>query len=313
MHVHVSEFVESSLSNLQHGFRKRRSCVTQLLGVLHDVGKALDSGQEADVIYLDFSKAFDSVSHKNLLLKLKQHGISGSLLSWFADYLNERRQRVVLEGVSSSFLNVTSGVPQGSVLGPLLFLIYANDLPNAASHSIAPMFVDDSKCYRQISHPRDRDLQDDLNSLHQWSQTWDLHFNTKKCATLRFSRKKTPIAPQDYSLNQQLIKSSSTQGDLGILVKDHLKWSPHIINVVAKANRMLGFLRRKCFHLTDVRARRLLYLSLVRSHLSFVCGIWAPQGPSADLLRLEGIQRRATKFVLQDYETSYVDRLRSLT
>ena len=156
VHVHMSEFVESLLSYLQHGFRKRRSCVTQLLGILHDVGKALDSGQEADVIYLDFSKAFDSVSHQNLLLKLKQHGNSGSLLSWFADYLNERRQRVVLKGVSSSFLNVTSGVPQASVLGPLLFLIYANDLPNAASHSIVPMFADDSKCYRQISHPRDR-------------------------------------------------------------------------------------------------------------------------------------------------------------
>ena len=106
--------------------------------------------------------------------------------------------------------------------------------------------------------------------------------------------------------------SCSTQGDLGILVKDNLKWSPHIINVVAKANRMLGFLRRNCFHLTDVRARRLLYLSLVRSHLSFGFEIWAPQGLSADLLRLEGIQRRATKFVLQDYETSYVDRLKKL-
>ena len=226
---------------------------------------------------------------------------------------HERRQRVVLDGVSSSFFNVTSGVPQGSVLGPLLFLIYTNDLPNAASHSTVPIFADDSKCYRQISRPGDRDLlQDDLDSLHQWSVTWDLNFNAKKCATLKFSRKKTPVPPQDYSLNHQLIKSCSTQNDLGILVSDNLKWSPHINNIVAKANKMLGFLRRNCFHLTDIRARRLLYLSLVRSHLSFGCEIWAPQGPSADLLRLEGIQRRATKFVLQDYTSSYVVRLKKL-
>ena len=211
VHLHVSEFVESSLSNLQHGFRKRRSCVTQLLGVFHAVGKALDSGKEADMDYLDFSKAFDSVSHRNLLLKLEQHGISGSLLNWFSDYLSERRQHVVVDGVSSSFLTV----PQGSVLGPLLFLIYANNLPKAANHSTVPMFADDRKCYRQITQPRDRYLlQDDLNSLRQWSMTWDLNFNAKKCVALRFSRKKTSVPPQDYFLNQQLIKSSSTQSDL---------------------------------------------------------------------------------------------------
>ena len=106
--------------------------------------------------------------------------------------------------------------------------------------------------------------------------------------------------------------SASTQSDLGILVSDILKWSPHIINIVAGSNRMLGFLRRNCFHLTDVHARRLLYLSLVRTHLSFGSEIWAPQGPSAGLLRFEGIQRRTTKFILQDYESSYVDWLKKL-
>ena len=109
-----------------------RSCSTQLLGVFHVIGEALDSGKEADMIYLDFSKAFDSVSHPKLLLKLQQHGISGLLLNWFSDYLSNRRQRVVVNAVASSYLHATSGVPQGSILGPLL--IYANDLTEAANH-----------------------------------------------------------------------------------------------------------------------------------------------------------------------------------
>ena len=148
--------------------------------------------------------------------------------------------------------------------------------------------------------------------LHHWSSTWDLYFNTKKCVALRFSRRKTSAPTQGYVLNQKPIKFAATQNDLGILVSNDLKWSSHVINIVAKANRMLGFLRPNCFHLTDVNTRRLLYLSLVRSHLSFGCEIWVPQGPSADLLRLEGIQRRATKFILKDYESSYPDRLKKL-
>ena len=126
--------------------------------------------------------------------------------------------------------------------------------------------------------------------------------------TRRFSRKKIPVPPKVHYLNHEIKKSASKQSDLGILVRDISKWSPHIINIVATSNGMLGFIQRNCFHLTDVHARRLLYLSLVRSHLSFCSEIWAPQGPSsADLLPLEGIQRRATKFILQD-ESSYVEK-----
>ena len=314
IHIHVSEFVHSSLNEQQHGFRNRRSCTTQLLSVFHDVGKARDSGKEADLIYLDFSKAFDSVSHKKLIYKLKLHSISGSLLNWFTDYLNKRLQRVVVNGVASSYLKATSGVPQGSIHGPLLFLIYSNDLPDAANHSVVPMFADDSKCYREIAKPLDRNhFQADLNSLHEWSYTWELDFNPKKCAAMRFFRKKGPDQSQNYYLNNQLIKLRTSQSDFSILVSNNLKWSLHINNLVSKANNMLGFIRRNCFHLADVNARRLLYLTLVRSQLSHGCEVWAPQGASSDLFRLESIQRCSTKFILNDYESCYVDRLKKLS
>jgi hypothetical protein len=215
--------------------------------------------------------------------------------------------RVVVEGVASSFLTVTSVVPQGSVFGPLPILIYANDLPNAANHSIVP---NPNDCWREISQPRDRDLlHADLKLLHQWSSTWDLKFNTNKCAALQFSRKKFSVPPQECLLNQQSI----------ILVSNNLKWSPHIINIVAKANKMLRFLWRNCFHLTDVTARRLLYLSLVRS---LVVWLWTlgtsrivclPPATSAwPAKKAKKPLRRRVKFILQDCESSYVDRLKKL-
>ena len=168
-------------ANQQHGFRSRRSCITQLLDVVHNIGKALDRGKEMDIIYLDFSKAFDSVPHDKLIEKLQQFGITRPLLYWYNNYLSGRKQRVVVDGVSSSFLDVTSGVPQGSIVGPLLFLLYVNDLPDAAEHSKVPMFADDSKCYRVIETPQDTELlQSDLHSLCSWSTTSDLNFNLKK-------------------------------------------------------------------------------------------------------------------------------------
>ena len=308
----VSAFIQNYLYDLQHGFRHKRSCITQLLSVFHEIGRMLDSGHEIDLIYLDFSKAFDSVPHQKLLAKLSAYGISGTLLNWFTDYLNNRKQRVVVEGVSSPFLSVTSGVPQGSVIAPLLFLIYSNDLPEAALNSRVAMFADDSKCYRTIKCPGDREfLQRDLSALHQWSVSWDLSFNASKCFLLRISRKRTQ-SDHSYSLGSELINSAPSQNDLGVIVGSDLKWSLHIRKCIAKANRMLGFLRRNCSRLTSMRCRRLLYLSLVRSHLSYGSELWGPQNSSNDLRRLEGVQRRATKFILQDYTSSYLERLKKI-
>ncbi len=144
VHTRTLYIVKPPLHPQQHGFHSQRSCITQLLDVVHNIGKALDCGKEIDMIYLDFSKAFDSVPHDKLIVKLQQFGITGLLLDWYSDYLSERKQRVVVDGVSSSYLDVTPGVPQGSIVGPLLFLV--------------PMFADDSKCFRVIETPHDTEL-----------------------------------------------------------------------------------------------------------------------------------------------------------
>ena len=179
---------------------------------------------------------------------------------------------MVVDGLSSSYLDVTSGVPQGSIVGPLLFLIYVNDLPDAAKHSKVQMFADDSKCYKIINNPHDSNLlQSDLQALCLWSSTSKLKFNLKKCSGIRFSRKRCIESP-DYFLCSSQIPFQSTQKDLGIFITNNLKWSPHISNIVSKANRMLGFLRRNWTYLTDKNCRRSLYLTLVRTHLCYGTG-----------------------------------------
>ena len=180
------------LTPLQHGFIPGRSCVTQLLSVLHDLGSSLDTGDEVDVVFLNFSKAFDSVPHGRLLHELSLLGIQGSLHAWFTDYLSSRSQRVVIDGVFSPWISVTSGVPQGSILGPLLFLLYINDLPNVTSPSTSiALFADDAKCYRVVRNAEDvLSFQHDLYSVYDWSKDWGPSYNTNKCEVLRISRKR---------------------------------------------------------------------------------------------------------------------------
>lgn len=293
------------LSTLQHGFIGGRSCVTQLLTVLHDLGASLDTGMESDVIYLDFSKAFDSVPHARLLHKLSWFGIQGPLHAWFADYLTLRSQRVLVDGAFSSWVPVTSGVPQGSLLAPFLFLLYVNDIPDVVSRgtSIA-LFADDVKSMRPVNSTNECDiLQRDINSLHDWSLNWGLSFNIKKCVAMRISRKrKSPIpslATRPYTLGGQALAEVSSQKDLGVNVTDKLTWSLHIKVTVAKANKMLGFMRRHCVVNIGVDRKRLLYLTLVRSHLGYASEVWAPQTSISDIKLLEGVQRRATRFILQ--------------
>ena len=157
------------LNTAQHGFRKYRSCETQLILTVQDLANGFNDGEQIDAILLDFSKAFDKVPHQRLLGKLENYGVGGNLNRWIADFLTHRQQKVVLEGVHSKATEVTSGVPQGAVLGPLLFLFYINDMPETISFT-ARLFVDVSLVYRIIRTKEDQALlQKDLDKLQKWT------------------------------------------------------------------------------------------------------------------------------------------------
>ena len=201
-----------------------KSTTTQLLEVYHDILEHVASGKEVDDIFPDLSKAFDKVPH-NLLKKLENSGIGGPLLAWFRSYLTDRQQRVVLHGVCSDWLPVTSGVPQGSILGPLLFLIYCNDVQNyIQANSTLALFADDSKLYRSLDLPNaSTSLQHDLDSLQIWSVDMKMDFNTTKCKVMHFSKKKLKTETS-YILTGQQLEQVKHISDLGITVSSDLSW-----------------------------------------------------------------------------------------
>ena len=187
IHKKILPFLQPIISYGQHGFMPNRSCVTQLVGFTHNLGSTYDRGCDTNVVWLDFSKAFDSVNHSKLIEKLRYAGIGGSLLAWFNNYLEARLQRVVINGAYSDLLPVTSGVPQVSILWLLLFVIFINDMPSCVSpDTCIALFADDAKLYRTISSIDDQvALQNDLNALNNMSKTWDIDFNAKKCVVLQ--------------------------------------------------------------------------------------------------------------------------------
>ena len=167
------------LTKCQHGFIKGRSCVTQLLAVLDKWTEAVNMGNNTDAVYHDFAKAFDSVPHQRLLMKIKGYGISGKIWKWIEDFLFQRNQQVVVNGVKSLVVLVLSGIPQGSVLGPLLFICFINDMPEVV-HSSIQMFADDTKIFRTVNNPEQAHLlQDDLDALEEWSNVWQLRLNAE--------------------------------------------------------------------------------------------------------------------------------------
>ena len=208
-------FRNNLLTNQQHGFVPKRSCVTQLLTALQYWTDSLEKGTPVDIVYLDFSKAFDSVPHERLLLKLKAYGIQGNILEWIRSFLSERKQAVVVNGVKSVTNNVLNGVPQGSVMGPLLFLIYINDLPSVIT-SPALLFANDVKMYRPIVNQQSSmQLQQDLLLLKERSKKWLLNFNIAKTVIMHLGN--TNQCSYTYFMDGQPLQVVSEHKDLGII------------------------------------------------------------------------------------------------
>ena len=251
----------------QHGFTRGKSCVTNLLEVINHISSVLDDGVQVDAVYLDISKAFDKVNHSILLQKLRMAGFGGSLLQWFQSYLTNRHQCVTVQGCTSTTLPVTSGVPQDSILGPVLFSLYVNDLPDAIKSSHVAMFVDDTKLFKINikSVPDSEMLQSDLRHLETWSEESGLKFNETKCKTQCLTRKLTPVM-YNYELNNEILIQTECEQDLGVFLDKNLTWKRQVYEQSAKTNKLLGYIRRSTMYIHSQEVRRTLYLALVRPH-----------------------------------------------
>lgn len=288
------------LTDTQHGFRKMRSCETQLLVTTHDLAKKLSSRNQMDMVLLDFSKAFDKVPHQRLLRKLDFYGIRSNTLGWIQSFLDKRTQQVIIEGTHSSPASVYSGVPQGTVLGPLLFLCYINDLPEAVSFSNTRLFADDALLYRTIRNKEDQArLQQDLDSLAKWEQLWQMDFNPDKCSTLRMTANKELKTQTSYTLHSQTLENVTSAKYLGVSLTHNLSWGQHIDAVVAKGNQTVGFLRRN-FRDCTAEVRKATYQTMARPVLEYASTVWDPH-TKEDTQSLEKVQRRAARYVCNNY------------
>ena len=267
------------LVECQHGFISKRSCVTNFLCILDSWTKYLDESLPVDAIYLDFAKAFDSLPHQRMLNKLVSYGIKENLLTWIKEFLVGRKQRVGLNGSFSSWASVSSGVPQGSVLGPVLFVIFINDMPEVVD-SICQMYADDTKIFYPVdSKQSGEQLQQDLDNLMKWSHKWQLRFNAGKCKVLHLGRsnQEYTYCMKDHGSDKiENLESSEGEKDLGILVDHELKFSRHVETQVNKANKILGMVRRSYQYL-DGETLRMLFTALIRPHLEFANVAWSPR------------------------------------
>jgi hypothetical protein len=308
----MKHFVENNLlTNCQHGFVSGKSCNTQLLECMDIWTEIIDNGGYLDVIYLDFAKAFDKVAHQRLISKMEGYGVNNEILKWTECFLTDRKQKVVINGEESSWADVLSGVPQGSVIGPLLFVIYINDLPEEV-HTTVKIFADDTKLFTDISRDQmAQELQNDIHRLDKWAEKWQLKFNADKCKVMHIGQKNQQRS-YDMKKRGEMIELEKTimEKDLGVNIDNQLKFSNHIEMQVNKGNKLLGLIRRSFTYL-DRNSMLTMYKTLVRPLIEYGHAIIYPRYEK-DKKLIEGVQRRATKIIKELKDKEYPDRLNAL-
>ena len=258
----------------------------------------MDKSTQIDAILLDFSKAFEKVPHQRLLRKLHHYGVRASTLRWIQSFLGDRTQRVVVDGESSTTATETSGVPQGTVLGPLLFLVYIIDLPSRVKATVR-LSADDCLLYRTVNSSDDAaSLQQDLHNLQEWEHAWQIHFNPDKCEVIHITRRRARIE-LPYFIHGKALSTIKSAKYLGVTICDNLSWNTHISTICRKASNLSSCPRK-------IKATS--YTTFVRPQLEYSSSVWDPH-TQANIQKLEGVQRRAARFVTGNHNpTDWHDR-----
>ena len=300
------------LSDSQFGFCKGRSCVTQLLVTLNEWLDCIDRKIPVDAAYLDFRKAFDSVPHERLLTKLKGYGITDKVYNWIRDFLSNRTQYVKINGKTSQSINVSSGVPQGSVLGPTLFIYFINDLPLVANGCPIKIFADDTKAYIPISSYEDKlILQGCIDALVEWSNTWLLKFNSDKCKLLHLGKNNPNLT---YSINEGgdtvTLAETNSEKDLGVIIDPLLNFDEHISCSLKKCRSLSAMVIRE-ISCKDSTIMVPLFKSIIRPIIEYANVAWCPN-KRKHIDRIEKLQRHFTKRISGMRKLSYYERLQKL-
>lgn len=312
-HLYANDLVARE----QHGFVRKKACVTNLIETMDKITSSLAYKRWIDLIFLDFAKAFDKVPHRRLVMKMEAYGIKGQLLLWLSDFLKHRKQRVVMGDHTSGWETVTSGVPQGSVLGPILFVIYINDMPSSIKNYPCKLYADDSKIMAEISKDNTaRDtllLQQDIDALVGWTDTWLMRLNFEKCKVMHFGkdnpRHDYTMLDASSGISHALCKTDSER-DLGVTLSSDAKWEAHASKIASKANSLLGWMR-SAFMCRDPGLWKRLYTTYIRPHLEFAAPVWNLYAKK-DIEKVERVQRRATKVAHVMKRFNYSERLKLL-